>query len=188
MAAFFLAVGVSAHAFDEIQGRPLATSLSDVTLWTIAVLSLLLAAAIGGYGLVRVGPWLLPFVLAGVLLVLAYNLEWFGGRVHTDLGFALAWGAFPALTSAYAQQGRISTAGLLVAAGAAALSWAQRALSTPVRHVRRRVSSVEVRMVGVDGEVTAGGARVLLEPSERALRAIAWSVVALSVGLVLARL
>lgn len=188
LAAFFLAVGISAHALDEVQGRPLATDLSDRALWTAAVVALLLALGVGGYGLVRVGPWLLPFVVVGALLVLAYNLEWLGGRVHTDLGFALAWGAFPALTSAFAQQGRVSVAAVLVAAGATALSWAQRALSTPVRHVRRRVRSVEVRMVEGDGEVARGDARMLLAPSERALRATAWAVVALGVGLVLARL
>ena len=188
LAAFFLAVGISAHALDELQGRPLATGLSERTLWTAAVLALLLALGVGGYGLVRVGPWLLPFVVVGALLVLAYNLEWFGGRVHTDLGFALAWGAFPALTSAFAQQGRVSAAGVLVAAGATALSWAQRTLSTPVRHVRRRVRSVEVRMVGTDGEVSRGDAQVLLAPIERALRATAWALVVLGVGLVLARL
>ena len=188
LAAFFLAVGVSAHALDELQGRPLATGLSDRTLWVVAVLALVLAIGVGGYGLVRVGPWLLPFVVVGAFLVLAYNLEWFGGRVHTDPGFALAWGAFPALTSAFAQQGRVSVAGVLVAAGATALSWAQRTLSTPVRHVRRRVRSVEVRMVTTDGEVSHGDARTLLEPSERALRTTAWAVVALGVGLVLARL
>ena len=41
---------------------------------------------------------LAPFVVAGAFLVLAYNLELFGGRFHTDFWFAAAWGAFPALT------------------------------------------------------------------------------------------
>ncbi len=37
-------------------------------------------------------------MVAGAFLVVAYNLELFGGRFHNDLWFALAWGAFPALT------------------------------------------------------------------------------------------
>ena len=45
---------------------------------------------------------LAPFVAAGVFLVLAYNLELFGGRFHTDFWFAAAWGAFPAATSYWA--------------------------------------------------------------------------------------
>ena len=35
--------------------------------------------------------------------MLASNLEWFGGLVHTDFGFAAAWGAFPVLTAYVAQ-------------------------------------------------------------------------------------
>ena len=56
------------------------------------------AVGIGIAGLFIVSFTLLPFVLAGALGVLAYNLELFGGRFHTDFWFAAAWGAFPALT------------------------------------------------------------------------------------------
>src|SRR5258708_921975 len=94
--AFALAVGVAAHALDEWNGRPLRTGISDRALWTAAAVSLAAAAAIGVAGLVRCGPVLIPFILAGVVLVLGYSLELFGGALHTDLGFALARGAFPA--------------------------------------------------------------------------------------------
>ena len=186
--AFFLAVGISAHALDELAGRPLSTGLSEATLWAAAAAALLGAVAIGGYGVTQVGPWLLAFIAVGALLVLAYNLEWFGGRVHTDLGFALAWGAFPVLTSAFAQQQRLSVAAVLVAGGATAWSLAQRALSTPARHVRRRLHRVEVRLVGRDGEVVEHDAGWLLAPVETALRWCSWAVVALGIALVLARL
>ena len=186
--AFFLAVGISAHALDELKGRPLGTRIGASTLWVVALVSLAGAVAVGVYGVVRTGPELVAFVVVGGFLVLAYNLEWLGGRVHTDLGFALAWGAFPALTSAFAQQGRVTPAAVLVAAAAAALSWAQRALSTPVRHVRRRLRSVEVRLIAHDGEVTQSDARVLLDPIERALRATSWAMALLAIGLVLSRL
>ena len=56
------------------------------------------AVAIGIAGLFVVSASLAPFVVAGPLIVLAYNLELFGGRFHTDFWFAAAWGAFPALT------------------------------------------------------------------------------------------
>jgi hypothetical protein len=186
--AFFLAVGIAAHALDEWQGRPLRTSLGGGTLLFSAGLSLTGAVALGVYGVGRIGVGLVPFVVLGGLLVLAYNLEWFGGRVHNDAGFALAWGAFPVLTSAFAQQGRITAAAVGVAAAATGLSWAQRTLSTRVRHVRRRVRDVEVRMITDDGTVTSEDARALLRPIERALRATAWSLFALGIALVLARL
>src|SRR5436309_15540128 len=40
LGAFFLAVGVSAHALDELKGRPLRTRLSDRTLIGLAVAGL----------------------------------------------------------------------------------------------------------------------------------------------------
>ena len=53
------------------------------------------ALAIGVAGIVTVTPWLAPLVVAGALLVPAYNLELFGGRLHSDLWFALGVGGVP---------------------------------------------------------------------------------------------
>ncbi|HKN95321.1 MAG TPA: hypothetical protein VJU60_13380, partial [Thermoleophilaceae bacterium] len=98
LAAFFLGVGVCAHALDELHGRPLRTQLSDLTLIVLAVVSLAGAVAIGVVGVVTVAPSIAVFVAAGAFIVVAYNLELFGGRFHSDVWFALAWGAFPAIT------------------------------------------------------------------------------------------
>jgi len=70
---------------DEMHGRPLGTDLSSRTLVVLAVVSLTGAAAIGIVGAVTISLTLIPFVLAGVFIVLAYNLEWFGGRFHAML-------------------------------------------------------------------------------------------------------
>src|SRR5450755_1387877 len=40
LAAFFLAVGVAAHALDELKGRPLQTRLTDGTLIGLAAVGL----------------------------------------------------------------------------------------------------------------------------------------------------
>src|SRR5215510_11463136 len=101
--AFFLAVGVSAHALDELRGRPLQTEIPAGILWGAAVVGLAGAVAVGLAGLTVLGPGLLPFIAAGVLFVFAYNLELLGGRLHGDLWFALSWGAFPVLTAYFAQ-------------------------------------------------------------------------------------
>src|SRR3954468_2280825 len=143
LAAFFLAVGVSAHALDELHGRPLDTQLSDRTLLNLARVSLAGAVAIGTAGVFTVSPTLLPLVAAGAFIVVAYNLELFGGRFHGDAWFALGWGAFPAFTGYYVNALSIDVAGVLVAAGCCAMSVAQRRLSTPVRELRRRTVSVE---------------------------------------------
>jgi hypothetical protein len=185
--AFFLAVGVSAHALDELSGRPLQTAIPSGILWTAAVLGLAGAIGLGIAGVTVVGPVLLPFIAAGVLFVFAYNLELLHGRMHGDFWFALSWGAFPVVTAYFAQTGRLSIAALAVAAAAYALSYGQRVLSTPARLLRRRSRSVAGTLVLRDGSQVALDEATLLKPLEGALRAFSWGVVALAVGLAAAR-
>jgi hypothetical protein len=184
LAAFFLAVGIGAHALDELNGRPLNTGISSRNLTIAAVVSI--GAAILA-GLVYGGLRLLPFIVAGSLFVVGYNLELFGGILHNDLGFAATWGAFPALTGAYAQHWSLPPAAFVAAAAALLLSLGQRALSTPARTLRRRTAHVSVMITFRDGSERMLGRGDLLAPLERALRAFAWAIGALAVALVLSR-
>jgi hypothetical protein len=187
--AFFLAVGIAAHALDEVRGRPLHTQIPASVLVTVSAVALAGALGLGIAGLSRVGWPLIPFMVAGTILVIGYNLELFGGVIHTDAGFAAAWGAFPVLTAYVAQTGRLSLGAVLAAAGAFALSSAQRQLSTPARLLRRRVTSVEGRMlVAGEPEALAISVRTLLAPLEHALRSLSWGVVFLAASLAVARL
>ncbi len=185
--AFFLAVGVAAHALDELRGRPLSTTLPSRLLGGAAVLGLGGAIAIGVVGVTRVGTGLLIFIAVGTFFVLAYNLELFGGLVHTELGFAVSWGAFPVLTSAYVQTMTVSWSALVLAVAASLLSAAQRNLSNPVRALRRRVTSVEGEITFSNGHVQKIDRAFLLAPSERALRGLSLAMMALAAALVLAR-
>lgn len=188
LAAFFFAVGISAHALDELRGRPLRTEIPSSVLWTAAIVGLVAAVALGVAGMTVVGIGLLPFIAAGVLFVFAYNLELLGGRLHGDFWFALSWGAFPVLTAYFAQTAALSV-GAVVAAGAAyALSYGQRALSTPARTLRRKTRSVSGTLTLQDGTQTELDEPVLLRPLERALGAFSWGVVLLGVGLLAAKL
>ncbi len=144
---------------------------------------------LGIVGLGRVGWPLIPFLVIGPLLVMGYNLEAFGGIIHTDAGFAAAWGAFPVLTAYVTQTSRLSVAAALAAGGAFALSHAQRRLSTPARLVRRRAVSVDGRIVlGSPPHDLPVTARTLLAPLEEALRAMSWGVVLLAAAMAVARL
>ena len=141
--AFALAMGIGAHALDELHGRPLGTTIPSPVLVGLAVASVAAAAAIGvGVALERT-LWILPLVAVGVALVPVYNLELLGGRAHTDLGFALSWGAFPALTAFVAQTGSVRIEAVLAAAWATLLSLAQRRLSHTTRRLRRETATVE---------------------------------------------
>jgi hypothetical protein len=170
-AAFFLAMGVAAHALDELNGRPLRTRIPSAVLWLLGVAGIAGAVAIGVGASIAWGFGLLPFVAAGALLVPAYNLELAGGRFHNDWWFPVAWGAFPALTGFFVEAQAIRLEGLLVACFATAFSLAQRRLSTPVRHARRTL------------ETTAG-----TEVYEQALRALTVAAVLLAAAAVAARL
>ena len=99
LAAFALALGIGAHALDELRGRPLATRIPDVVLWGLAAVSIGLAIGIGVAAAIAWWPWLAAFVAFGGFIVVAYNLELFGGAFHSDLWFAIAWGSFPLLTA-----------------------------------------------------------------------------------------
>jgi len=186
--AFFLAVGLAAHALDELRGRPLRTRIPDWALIAVVVTGLAGALVLGVFGVQRVGWALVPFMVLGPALVIGYNAELFDGFMHTDLGFAAAWGAFPLLTGYVAQTGTLSAGAVLAAGGALALSWSQRSLSMPARDIRRRVTAVEGRMTFADGRVVALSSEVLIRPLERALRAGSWAVMLLAAGLAVARL
>jgi hypothetical protein len=168
-AAFALALGVGAHALDELRGRPLRTEIPAPVLVALAAASIAGAAAIGLAVAVSFSLWLLAFVAAGSFLVVAYNLELAG--FHTDLWFGLAWGGFPVLTAYFAMAGRLRGEAVAAAVFATLLSLAQRALSTPVRDARRR-----------------GGDPAILAPAEGALRLLTLATVALGGAVLLSHL
>jgi hypothetical protein len=172
MAAFALALGIAAHALDELNGRPLRTKIRSGVLVVLGIAALAGACAIGVWGAIEWDePALLIFVAFGALVVPAYNLEWFGGALHNTLGLALAWAAFPVLTAYFAEANTLRPEAFLGAGYAAATIVVQRTLSTPVRHARRTLGT------------TAG-----VEPMERALRILPWANVLLACALVVARL
>ena len=188
LGAFALAVGVGAHAFDELNGRPLKTALSRGVLIALGVAGLLGALAIGVAGVFIVSPLLIPLVLVGAVLVPAYNLELAGGKLHNDVWFALAWGAFPAFTGYFVNALTIRPEGILVAAACFLLSVAQRRLSTPVRQLRRHTTDVVGEQRLDDGRVLELSRAAIGEPLEGALSALWLALVLMAVGLVAVRL
>jgi hypothetical protein len=187
LVAFFLAVGIAAHALDELHGRPLRTHISSQMLVIASVGALTGALALGVAGISRVGVGLVLFMVVGVVLVLGYNLELFGGALHSDAGFAAGWGAFPVLTAFFVQAERLDVSACLAAAAAFALSLAQRSLSTQARFVRRRTIAVDGTMTTTEGTVQAFGERELLAPLERSLRWMSVAMIALAAALLFAR-
>jgi len=185
--AFFLAVGVGAHALDELHSRPLGTHLSAGALVGAAIVGVGGAVALGVVGVHRVGLGLAVFIVVGAVLVCAYNLELFGGRLHGDVLFGLAWGAFPVGTGYYAQASTLRPSTVAAAAAAFFCSMAQRSLSTRARHLRRSVDHVQGTMRLRNGDTVPIDRSTLLDPIEGSLKALAAAMVALAAALVLFR-
>jgi hypothetical protein len=188
LAAFFLAMGLAAHALDELNGRPLRTRIPSGVLIAIAVVGLGGAIAFGVHGVIEVSSWLWAFIVAGAFLVVAYNMELFGGVVHSDLWFALAWGAFPVLTAYFAQTAVVRVEAVLAAVACAAISAAQRTLSTPVRRLRRTVVRVRGEVELNDGTRERIDASAIRDAPERALRWLSLAMPLVATALVIARL
>jgi hypothetical protein len=188
LGAFFLALGVACHTLDELQGRPLRTQLPRSALIWLAVAGLGGAVVIGVVGAMIVSLWLIPLVAVGTFLALAYNLELFDGRFHTDLWFAVAWGGFPAFTGWFVETLDVRAQGIMLAVACCLLSVAQRRLSTPARELRRRTVSVTGSQILSDGRVRQLDGDRLLAPLEGTLSALWKAMVVLAVALVLRRL
>ena len=159
LAAFFLGLGVAAHALDEWKGRPLGTRIQDRFLLALAATSFGGALLVAGLGSLVISAWVLPWAVAGIALAAAYPVEW-PRPLHTDLGFAAAWGAFPVLVGFWSQAESLSGVAVLGALAAGALSLAQRELSTPARYVRRTAHAASVEFGA--GERPWGRERLLV--------------------------
>ena len=168
--AFFLAMGIGAHALDELNGRPLRTRIPTPVLVGLAAVSIAAACTIGAVVAARSTWWLLLFIVFGAFVAVAYNLELFDGAFHSNLWFAATWGSFPVLTAYFAASERLRGEAIAAAAFALLLSLAQRTLSTQVRFARRNA-----------GDLAA------TRPAELALQLLAAALPALAGALLLAR-
>lgn len=192
IAAFFLAVGIGAHAMDELHGRPLGTQLSRRALIALSAAGLGGALAIGVAGTIFVSPTLAPLVLAGAFICPAYNLEWFDGRFHTTFWLAASWAGLSSFTGWWVNALGVHSAREALAAAAAVLACcflvtAQRRLSTPVRELRRRTVALDGEQRLADGTVKRLSRDELSAPLDGALRALSVAVPLLAVALLAIR-
>jgi len=175
---YFSALGVGAHALDAVGSKeikPWGAHFSPRTLWTAAVLSLVSSYAVGIYYMVFYAPLLWGIALLEGFFLLAYNLEWFGGRFHTDGWFILSWGVLPVAAGYVLQTNRISLSALALAAAAGMLSRVEISASRPYKQIKRLPSptSREIEQIG---------------RYEQILEGISLGTVLLGIGMVLFRL
>ncbi|HSA72107.1 MAG TPA: hypothetical protein VLF65_21235 [Burkholderiales bacterium] len=176
---YFLALGIGAHALDAVgsgAAKPWGNVFSRAQLWALAVAALLAAYAVGIWYMVRYAPLLWPIALAEGFFVLAYNLEWFRGRFHSDFWFAVSWGALPVLAGYVLQTNAVSAAALLVAAAMALLSVVEIKASRPYKELKRAGSG------GREAD------RTQIARLEAILKSVSLGVILLGAGLLVWRL
>jgi hypothetical protein len=140
LVVYFLALGIGAHALDALGSRtvkPWGSVFPARELRVLAACSLAGAYAIGAYYMVLFTPWLWPIAIAEGFFVLAYNLEWFGGRFHTDGWFALSWGALPVLAGYVLQTNALALSAVVAATAAAMLSLVEIKASRRYKALKR---------------------------------------------------
>jgi hypothetical protein len=143
---YFLALGIGAHAVDALGSRatkPWGDAFSRTQLWTVAIAAIVAAYAIGIWYMVRYTPLLWLIAIPEGFFLLAYNLEWFGGRFHRDSWFALSWGALPVLAGYILQTNAISLSALLMALAMGMLSLVEIKASRPYKALKRAADTTD---------------------------------------------
>ena len=175
---YFLGLGIAAHALDALGSRgpkPWGEAFTRRQLWAWAGVSLAIAYAVAGYYMVRHVPRLWIVAALEGFFVFAYNLEWFGGRFHTDGWFAFSWGFLPVIAGYAMQTNGVSPGAVLVGLAAALLSYVEIQASRPYKELRRRSSPL-------DSEEAERMGRY-----EAILKGVSLGVICLGLGLLLAR-
>ncbi len=179
VAIYFFGLGIAAHALDALGSKglkPWGTIFTRLQLWSMAIISLVLAYSIAIYYVIRYVPLLLSTALCEGFFVFAYNLEWFQGRFHTDKWFAFSWGFLPVLAGYIMQTNKISIEALALAVSMAFFSFIEIKASRPYRDLKRRLNTLQ------DEE------KMLMKRYEAILKSTSLGVIFLGGGLLIWRM
>jgi hypothetical protein len=175
---YFLGLGIAAHALDAAgskEAKPWGTLFTKAQLWLMAVISLIIAYLIAIYYMVLHVPFLWIVAVLEGFFVFAYNLEWFGGKLHTDAWFAFSWGFLPVCAGYIMQTNRISLEALALAGSMALFSRVEIKASRPYKSLKRKEN-------GLNKEE-----REMMQRYEAILKSISIGVLLLGAGLLLRR-
>jgi hypothetical protein len=176
---YLLGLGVGAHTLDATGGggvKPWGKVFSQRQLWILAGASLTSAYMIAVYYMVVFVPWLWPIAILEGFFVFAYNLEWFGGRFHTDYWFAFSWGFLPVLAGYVMQTNALSPAAALMAASMAFFSLIEIKASRPYKDLKKRWPALQEEEKG------------MVERYETILKCVSLGVIFLGIGLLIWRI
>ena len=188
LVAFFLGLGMGAHALDETMGNPLKTRLSKRKLYSIGFFSLSAASVIGVYYALSLSLLLLPLILVEVFFALSYNLEIFKKRFHNTLVFSISWGMLPFIAGYFVNSLSLSFGVILASLAVGLLTYVQRTLSIQSRSVRRLIESPVRALKLESGEEVRMSTEELMSPAEKSLKALTFTVFLFAVALICQRI
>ncbi len=124
---------LASYSFDELEGRPLRTTIPEEQLRILGWAGISISFLGGLYLAWTISPILLAWIPPSAFVVLTYNKELFNGRFHNSTVFALGWGGIPTLGSYFLQTLSLSVSALLTAAATIVFSLAVWSLNHEFR-------------------------------------------------------
>jgi hypothetical protein len=196
LAAYFLGLGLSAHALNELYARHWGDALTVRELKSIFAFPLIGALTLGGYGTyilystpnagLSASITLLIFIIVEVFFLFAYNTGYSKGKFHNDISFAFSWAAMPSIISYFVNATSLTLSIILISIGLAATAGIEINLSRWCKDFRRRSGLSELHFE--DGTQTKLSTKSLIERPEKALKLIVLAVDLMGVGVLLWRL
>lgn len=142
---YFLAIGVSAHCLDALGSKKKPWGqLPKTKLWAVAIIALILSCSIGLYFAFLDSWWLIPIGIIEVFFLLAYNLELFGGKFHSNSSFVISWGILPVFAGAAIQSNAISVETVMLSVIAGFASYLLITTSRKYKDLKQKNAPYEV--------------------------------------------
>jgi hypothetical protein len=191
LVAYFLGLGLSAHALNELHARHWGEALGKRELEALFLIPLAGALSIGAYGMLVLyasaggllaALVLLAFIAMETFFLFAYNTDFSGEWFHSDVAFAFSWGALPTIISYYVNALTISAVPILISLAMAATAGIEINLSRWCKDFRRKSQLTEMHFA--DNSILSMKTAELIARPEKALKLIVFVVDLTAVGLI----
>lgn len=142
---YFLALGVSAHAADNLGSKkikPWGNFFTTFELKLMVIGGLSVSYAIGIYYIIIFTPLLLIIAIMEGFFLFAYNFELFNGFFHNNFWFAVSWGSLPLLAGFVIQTNSISILSLFSSTIAFLIAYSEIRISRIYKELKRKPQDI----------------------------------------------
>jgi len=141
---YFLALGVSAHAADNLGSKkikPWGNFFTSLELKLMIVGGISVSYGIGLYYILTFTPLLLIIAVLEGFFLFAYNFELFKGFFHNNIWFAISWGSLPLLAGFVIQTNSISILSVILSIIAFFVAYSEIRMSRVYKESKRKLPS-----------------------------------------------